>query len=157
MDENKEWFCPNCGTKNTGNFCVSCGTKAPEQVEQPQAKPEVQQETQPASQPVVQPVNVYVQQTAPQQTAQPEMKPGKMNAMAIVGFVFSFFIGLLGLIFSCVGSGQIKRARAQGIDEKGKGFATAGIIISIISMIWQVIWIITSIAAAIGAIISQID
>ncbi len=144
MDENKEWFCPNCGTKNTGNFCVSCGAKAPEQVAQPQAEPEVQQATQTSSQPV-------------QQTAEPQMKPGKMNAMAIVGFVFSFFIGLLGLIFSCVASGQIKRARAQGIDEKGKGFTTAGIIISIISMIWQIIWIITAIAAAIGAVISQID
>jgi membrane protease subunit (stomatin/prohibitin family) len=25
-----EWYCPNCGTKNTGNFCTNCGTKKPE-------------------------------------------------------------------------------------------------------------------------------
>jgi membrane protease subunit (stomatin/prohibitin family) len=25
-----QWFCPNCGTKNTGNFCTNCGTKKPE-------------------------------------------------------------------------------------------------------------------------------
>ena len=23
------WFCPNCGNKNEGNFCVNCGTKRP--------------------------------------------------------------------------------------------------------------------------------
>ena len=25
-----QWFCPNCGTKNTGKFCTNCGTKKPE-------------------------------------------------------------------------------------------------------------------------------
>lgn len=25
-----QWFCPNCGTKNTGRFCTNCGTKKPE-------------------------------------------------------------------------------------------------------------------------------
>ncbi|MDD7086543.1 MAG: SPFH domain-containing protein [Lachnospiraceae bacterium] len=24
------WFCPKCGTKNTGNFCSNCGTKKPQ-------------------------------------------------------------------------------------------------------------------------------
>ncbi|MCR5837991.1 MAG: SPFH domain-containing protein [Lachnospiraceae bacterium] len=24
-----EWFCPQCGTKNSGNFCPACGTKKP--------------------------------------------------------------------------------------------------------------------------------
>ena len=24
-----QWFCPNCGNKNDGNFCVNCGTKRP--------------------------------------------------------------------------------------------------------------------------------
>lgn len=28
--EQSVWFCPNCGTKNTGNFCFKCGTKKPE-------------------------------------------------------------------------------------------------------------------------------
>lgn len=27
------WFCPNCGTKNFGNFCTNCGTKKPEHLE----------------------------------------------------------------------------------------------------------------------------
>ena len=24
-----QWFCPNCGNKNNGNFCTNCGTKRP--------------------------------------------------------------------------------------------------------------------------------
>ena len=24
-----EWFCPSCGTKNTGNFCTNCGGQKP--------------------------------------------------------------------------------------------------------------------------------
>lgn len=24
-----KWYCPNCGTANTGNFCTSCGKKKP--------------------------------------------------------------------------------------------------------------------------------
>lgn len=26
----QEWYCPKCGTKNTGNFCSNCGTKKPQ-------------------------------------------------------------------------------------------------------------------------------
>lgn len=26
----EEWTCPNCSTKNTGNFCTNCGTKKPQ-------------------------------------------------------------------------------------------------------------------------------
>ena len=25
----EKWFCPQCGTPNTGNFCANCGTKKP--------------------------------------------------------------------------------------------------------------------------------
>ena len=27
--EGVQWFCPNCGNKNNGNFCINCGTKRP--------------------------------------------------------------------------------------------------------------------------------
>lgn len=48
------------------------------------------------------------------------------NGFAIAGFVCSFFTSIIGLIFSIIGLNQIKR---QG--GKGKGLATAGIIISV--------------------------
>ena len=52
------------------------------------------------------------------------------NVLAIVGFVLSFFIALAGLICSIIG---YKRAPQFG--GKGKNFALAGIIISIVSMV----------------------
>ena len=27
--EQSDWYCPNCGTHNSGNFCPKCGTKKP--------------------------------------------------------------------------------------------------------------------------------
>ena len=51
------------------------------------------------------------------------------NGMAIAGFVLSFFIPLLGLIFSIIG---LKRSKETN---NGKGLSTAGIIISCITMV----------------------
>lgn len=50
------------------------------------------------------------------------------NGMAIAGFVLSFFVPLLGLIFSILGLKKVKETSA------GKGLATAGIIISSIAL-----------------------
>ena len=55
---------------------------------------------------------------------------GSTNVWAIVGFVCSFFIPLLGIIFSLIALSQIKRT-----GEKGHGLAIAGLIISIVSML----------------------
>lgn len=57
------------------------------------------------------------------------------NTMAIVGFVMSFFNGLVGLILSIIGMSQIKKT-----GEPGKGYALAGIIISAISMFLSLIF-----------------
>lgn len=54
----------------------------------------------------------------------------KMNGMAIAGFVCSFFIPLLGIIFSAVALGQIKRRGGRG-----HGLAVAGLIISIATIL----------------------
>jgi Domain of unknown function (DUF4190) len=57
-------------------------------------------------------------------------KSAGTNGMAIAGFVCSFFIPILGIIFSAIGLGQCKR-RGQ----KGKGFAIAGLAISILTIL----------------------
>jgi len=54
----------------------------------------------------------------------------KMNGMAIAGFVCSFFIPLLGIIFSAIALGQIKRKGGRG-----HGLAVAGLVISIVTIL----------------------
>lgn len=53
----------------------------------------------------------------------------KTNALAIAGFISSFFFHILGLILSIVGLIQINSSK-----EQGKGLAIAGIIISAVSI-----------------------
>ncbi len=59
------------------------------------------------------------------------------NALAIVGFILSFFIAIAGLVCSIIG---YKRAPEFG--GKGKGLALAGIIISAISMAITLLYIV---------------
>ncbi len=56
----------------------------------------------------------------------------RTSGMAIAGFVLSFFCGLLGLIFSCIGYSECKKS---GGSVTGEGLAMAGIVISIVSML----------------------
>lgn len=63
------------------------------------------------------------------------------NGMAIAGFILSFFIPLLGLIFSIIG---LKRSKETN---NGKGLSTAGIIISCITMVITLIMVIISFSA----------
>ncbi len=53
----------------------------------------------------------------------------RTNGYAIAGFVLSFFIALLGLIFSIIGLRKVDEYNS------GKGFSIAGIVISIVSMV----------------------
>lgn len=63
----------------------------------------------------------------------------KTNAVAIVGFIFSFFISLIGLICSIVGY-----ANAPKHGGNGRGLSVAGIVISTISIVIVIIAIIVS-------------
>jgi hypothetical protein len=60
------------------------------------------------------------------------------QGLAIAGFVLSFMIPLLGLIFSWVALSGMKRTG----NEEGKGLATAGLIISIVIMGLGCLWVI---------------
>ena len=67
------------------------------------------------------------------------------NTMAIVGFIFSFFFALVGLICSIIG---FKIAPEFG--GNGKGLALAGIIISSISIIITIIVFVVVIGGALA-------
>lgn len=62
------------------------------------------------------------------------VSPQKTNVLSIVGFIFAFFIPLVGLICSSIGVAQSSKR-----NEKGKGLAIAGIIISVINGIFQLL------------------
>lgn len=72
-----------------------------------------------------QPVPDYMQMHRYQQ------HPDRWNGLAIAGFVCSFFIAILGLILSIVGLVKINQTK-----EKGRGLAIAGIVISVVSMVF---------------------
>ena len=61
----------------------------------------------------------------------------KNNGLAIAGFICSFFSILFGLVFSIIG----KRQCEEFGDECG-GLATAGIVISILKLVFLVLFIV---------------
>lgn len=65
-------------------------------------------------------------------------QPSKTNGFAITGFVCSFFIPLLGLIFSVLGY-----AKSKEMNDNGKAMSIAGIAISIASTVVGAIIIAT--------------
>ncbi len=68
------------------------------------------------------------------------------NSLALVGFILSFFTGLVGLILSCIGLSRSKRMNGDG-----RGFAIAGIIISALEMVvWLFVAIFIFIAFGLG-------
>ncbi len=65
------------------------------------------------------------------------------NTFAIVGFILSFFMPLLGLIFSIIGLNKVKECNS------GKGLAVAGIIISAAEWVIGIIVVIAIVAGGI--------
>jgi hypothetical protein len=59
----------------------------------------------------------------------------KTDGFAIAGFVCSFLIPLLGIIFSIIGLNRIKKNASL----RGRGLAIAGIIISAVLMVLYVV------------------
>ncbi|MBQ8762251.1 MAG: zinc ribbon domain-containing protein [Clostridia bacterium] len=109
--------CKNCGSKikESDEFCEYCGTKLKEEsIEQP--KPEIQFDN-----------NTNTQQN--QKTSNTKT----FNGQSIAGFILSLFIPLLGLIFSVIGYNRAKK------ENTSTGLALAGIIISIITWIINII------------------
>ncbi len=132
-------FCPNCGNQNADGvkFCANCGANlipdaysAPEVPVQPvpQVQPQPQQYAAPAPAPVQTPS--YTPNMPP--VAPAGTLPQKTNVLCIVGMIVSLvsilFVGttaLIGLILSIIGL-----ISAGKKNEKGKGQAITGIIVS---------------------------
>ena len=140
--------CQNCGAQlNEGAaFCPNCGT------------PVSQTQTQPQQQ-YAQPQQQYTQ--PPQQYNQPQYNQPQYNqsqsgqffedmtaanlgqsvfGFGLAGFICSLIFSILGLIFSIIALNKAKHYQAYtgGFYNKaatGRGFAIAGLIISIISIV----------------------
>ena len=132
-------FCPNCGTQNNDGvrFCANCGTAlTPNVSAAPQAAP---MQTPPPAPAPVQPV-------APVAPVQPQAVPvaanpqQKTNVLCIIGLIGSLasivFLGTTAIVFLVLSI--IGLISAGKKNEKGKGQAIAGIIISAILV---VVWI----------------
>jgi hypothetical protein len=75
------------------------------------------------------------------------MQPQRTNGMAIAGFVTALACcSPVGIILSAIGLSQISKDPSQ----KGKGLATAGLIIGIISLIFSIIYYVVVIAATVS-------
>jgi hypothetical protein len=72
---------------------------------------------------------------------QPPYVQPKMNTLALVGFILSFFISIVGLILCIVGLNQINSANGT---QTGKGLAIAGIIIGAIGTVFIPLRIISA-------------
>lgn len=103
-------YCVYCGNEIRENavICTKCGASVH------------------STEKVTTAINTY-------QTTQIEQK-SKYNVLCILGFVFSFFFGLLGLILSCIGLSQSNKN-----NEKGQSLAIAGIVISCLILIFHIV------------------
>ena len=108
-------YCTKCGAQlaDDDDYCYFCGAKFDEikQVE-------------PKEQPTFQDQSYYEDKYYGQ----------RPNTVALLGFVFAFLSPIVGLILSIIG---LKKAKEMS--GLGRGYAIAGIIISIVSMILSVL------------------
>jgi uncharacterized membrane protein len=68
----------------------------------------------------------------------------KFNVLAIIGFIASFFISIVGIVLGFIALSQIKRT-----GERGRGLALAAIIIGFVAIVLSIISVVVlgSIAA----------
>lgn len=65
------------------------------------------------------------------------------NVLAIVGFIASFFVSIVGIVLGFVALSQIKRT-----GEKGRGLALAAIIIGFVAIALTILLVILFVVAA---------
>lgn len=118
-------YCRYCG-KEVGDaaWCPYCGAK-----QQPDNAQQQQTENNTSSN--------YESQNAWGEQINLSTPAPRTNGFAVAGLILAFFSPLLGLIFSCIG---LSKAREYG---SGKGLAIAGIVVSILSIIFSIIATLT--------------
>lgn len=121
-------FCTKCGTQisDDSKFCCKCGAtvKAAEQKDSIEGSNYTGVEPTPTA-------------PAPQPQAQPQNQASTAandGVYGILGFALAFSFPLLGLIFSIIGINK----------KKCSGFATAGLILSIIFIVLSIIFFIAA-------------
>ena len=138
-------FCPNCGTQNADGvrFCANCGNNLMPDANAAPAQPQA-----PYTAPV-QPVQPVQPAPAPVQPVAPivAMPQQKTNVLCIVGMITSFVsiitlgtTSLISLILSIIGL-----ITAGKKNERGKGQAITGIIISSVLLVSILIGVIVGI------------
>lgn len=132
--------CPRCQTINPEGSvsCASCGAPLAAMPPQAAGYPPPGYPPQGGYPPPGYPPPGYGQQ--PYMMMAPQQQP-RTSGMAIAGFVLSFLCALLGLIFSIIGYNEAKKSNGM---VKGEGLALAGIIISILSMVLNVVILASS-------------
>jgi len=75
--------------------------------------------------------------------------PAQKNTIALVGFILSFFGGILGLILSIVGLVNSKKPEYAG---DGKNLAIAGIIISCVVLVFMIVIYIVAFSVALATV-----
>ncbi len=138
-------FCPNCGNEvpDENKFCPNCGAKLRE-------ADETSKNTDTAE-PFAEP---FAGQSHPTDNTQPnnqaydprysQQPVAKQNTFALLGFIFSFFVSVVGLVLSIIG---YRKADTECRGD-GKSLALAGIIISSIELVLEVILVIVLIVLA---------
>ena len=127
-------FCKSCGARlyKNAKFCAHCGDKV-EEIEDSIST--ITNEEQPST-------NNEVLTSLPSANTQSEViEKKKFSGKAITGFVLSivglFFAGIpcgiIGIIFSSIALGDIKRKNYGG-----KGLAIAGLVVSIITLVLSI-------------------
>lgn len=127
-------FCRQCGTQlsDDSRYCYNCGAPTPLAEQKDQIA--VEDDYDPFA-PLVPPTTNNTTQPQPQPQPQSQNAPtsaAENGVFGLLGFIFSFFSPILGLIFSIIGLNR----------KKNHGLAKAGLILSIVFIALYVIIII---------------
>lgn len=78
-----------------------------------------------------------------QNTNSSPAKAQKVNTLSVIGLIMAFFIPIVGFICSIIGLNQTKKK-----NEKGRGLAIAGIVISVVVALLQILTLVAIVSSS---------